>query len=595
MVPMSSLFDHLNPRQIEAVQYTQGPSLILAGAGSGKTRVLTHKVLYLIQEKKIDPSNIAMMTFTNKAAREMAERVNHQLGFIGTFHSLCARILRHDAVHIEMGNDFVIYDDDDTEVLIKNILKSVTFHRKLTPSYVKYRISAAKDNMLSPKKLAAFSQSEQDEVIVDLYGQYQKKLEENNALDFDDLIVKTVWMFEKKQGVLDRYQETFTHILVDEFQDTNAAQYRLAKLLAQKYSRITVVGDFSQSIYSWRGADVRNLKKFEQDFSNTKVFHLEQNYRSTQNVLNFAFEIISGNDTHPILKLFTENEQGDDITIKQLTNEQEEALWIAEEVEKLCEFEGYHYDDIAILYRMNAQSRTIEEAFLHYSIPYVLIGGTRFYERKEIKDILAYLRLIVNPTDEVSLERVKKLGKGRFARFKELYEEIKEQKNEITTDQCIEYVFNKTGYLDLYEKDDPEDAPRLENLRELRSVALRFENLVEFLHQVALVESEYSENERLQKTKAGVRMMTLHQAKGLEFPVVFIIGVEEGILPHSRSLYDKYELEEERRLLYVGITRARKKLYITYVQRRFLFGRGGYGQVSRFIAYKVGMDQIWDS
>ena len=577
------MLDHLNPQQKEAVTCTDGPSLILAGAGSGKTRVLTSKVMYLVKEKNVDPNNIAMVTFTNKAARSMQERVSMTLGFVGTFHSLCARILRKDAPHIGLGHDFVIYDDSDTDVVVKNIMKDMIIKKKLTPSYVKYRISSAKDNLLSPEKYATFAKSEQDEIIAKIYIEYQKKLSQNNAVDFDDLIYKTVELLQMNPKVLEKYQDMFQYLLVDEFQDTNAGQYLLAQLLATKYKNITVVGDFSQSIYSWRGADIQNLKKFEVDFSDAKVFHLEQNYRSTQNVLDLAFDIISGNDTHPILDLFTDNEDGDEVTFKQLTNEQEEALYIAEEIERLTEHEGYSYEDIAILYRMNAQSRVIEEAFLHYAIPYVLIGGTRFYERKEIKDILSYLRLIVNPEDEVSLERARKLGKTRFAHFKQLYEDVKEKKDDISTDQLIELVFAHTGYLDLYDKDDPEDAPRLENLRELRSVALRFENLIEFLHQVALVESEYSENERLQKDKTGVKLMTLHQAKGLEFQVVYIVGVEEGILPHSRALYDKQELEEERRLLYVGVTRARKKLYITYAQRRFLFGRGAYAQISRFV------------
>lgn len=577
------MLDNLNPQQKEAVIYCNAPSLILAGAGSGKTRVLTTKVLHLIEKHNVNPLNIAMVTFTNKAAKEMQERVSITLGFIGTFHSLCARILRRDAPHIGLGHDFVIYDDGDTDVIIKHIMKDMIMKKKLTPSYVKYRISSAKDNLLSPEKYASFARSEQDEILAKIYTAYQKKLSDNNAVDFDDLIYKTVELFKNNPAVLEKYQDTFQHLLVDEFQDTNAGQYLLAQMLASKYKNITVVGDFSQSIYSWRGADIQNLRKFEVDFPGAKVFHLEQNYRSTQNVLNLAFDIISGNDTHPILDLFTENEDGEEVVFKQLSNEQEEGLYIAEEIERLLARNEADYEDVAILYRMNAQSRVIEEAFLHYSIPYVLIGGTRFYERKEIKDILSYLRLIVNPTDEVSLERAVKLGKTRFARFKMFYEEIKDKKDNISTDQLIESIFAHTGYLDLYDKDDPDDAPRLENLRELRSVALRFENVIEFLHQVALVESEYSENERLQKDKSGVKLMTLHQAKGLEFKVVFIVGVEEGILPHSRALYDKQEMEEERRLLYVGVTRARKKLYLTYAQRRFLFGRGAYAQISRFV------------
>lgn len=585
-----NLFEHLNDQQKEAVMHTDGPCIVLAGAGSGKTRVLTYKVLHLIRDHGVDPSEIAMVTFTNKAAREMQERVPYTLGFTGTFHALCARILRKDAPAIGYGRDFVIFDENDSEVLLKNIMKKIVMPKKISPGTVKYRISSAKDNLLNPKQFAKLVSSEQDEIIAQIYAIYQKRLEKNNAFDFDDLIMKTVQLFRENKNILEKYQDTFKYILVDEFQDTNPGQYYLTQLLADKYHNITAVGDFSQSIYSWRGADIRNLERFEEDFENTKVYYLERNYRSTQNVLEFAFTIIRGNDTHPILELFTENNAGEEVEIKQLTNEQDEALYVAHEIERLAENKGYDYEDFAVLYRMNAQSRVIEEAFLHYGMPYVLIGGTRFYERKEIKDVLAYLRLIVNPEDEVSLDRAKKLGKTRYAKFMELYREIKDRKDSIATEKLIEMIFDKTGYLDLYDQDDPAEAPRLENLRELKSVAIRFTDLIEFLHQVALVESEYSENERQQKDKKGVRLMTLHQAKGLEFPVVFITGVEEGVLPHSRSMYDKYELEEERRLLYVGITRAKKKLYITYTQRRFMFGRRSYAQVSRFLEDQEDVD-----
>lgn len=578
----SNIFDQLNPQQKEAVKNVKGPAIVLAGAGSGKTRVLTQKVLHLIEDYKVDPSHIAMMTFTNKAAREMQARVPYTLGFIGTFHSLCARILRHDIQHLGMSNDFVIYDEDDAQSLLKSIIKDVPLRKKLTPRMAKYRISSAKDNMLSPEKFARLATDDMDEAMGLIYIKYQKRLTQNNALDFDDLIFKTVELFKKNERVLGKYQDMFQYILIDEFQDTNPSQYTLAQQLAKKHKNITVVGDFSQSIYSWRGADIRNLEYFQNDFENAHVVHLEQNYRSTQKVLEFAYEVINHNDSHPILELFTENPEGEDIKIQQTTSEQDEALYIAEEVEKL-QREGYAHNQMAILYRMNAQSRVIEEAFLHYGIPYILIGGTRFYERKEIKDILAYLRLIINPDDEVSHSRAVKLGKRRFALFAELREQLNKSDDEISTDILIEKIFEATEYLSMYDKDDPQDAPRLENLKELKSVALRFDNLVEFLHQVALVESEYSENERKQNSKDGVRLMTLHQAKGLEFPIVFIVGAEEGILPHSRALYDRQELEEERRLMYVGITRAEKKLYITYAQRRFMFGRRMSAQPSRFI------------
>lgn len=581
----SNIFDELNEQQSKAVEYTDGPSIVLAGAGSGKTRVLTYKVLHLIHNENVDPSKIMMMTFTNKAAKEMQKRVGSTLGFIGTFHSFCAQVLRKDGQHVGVPPSYIIYDTDDTIALIKDILKGMTVYKKITPTTIKYKISSAKDNLLTPEQFVKFARNETDEVVSRVYKKYQARLEKNNAVDFDDLIFKTVELFRDHPEVRERYNKTFTHVLVDEFQDTNAAQYLLAKYLAQSHQNITAVGDFSQSIYSWRGADIQNLERFNEDFTGAKVFYLEQNYRSTQNVLDLAYEVISHNETHPILELYTENDEGKDITIKELFNEQDEAIFIAEEIKKLNGKESY--DDVAVLYRTNAQSRVIEEAFLHYGIPYVLIGGTRFYERKEIKDMLAYIRLYINPEEEISLDRAQKIGKRRYNKLNELYKEVEQKEQEITTDDLIKLIFQRTGYLDMYDEEDPSDIPRIENLKELRSVAIRFEDVHEFLQQVALVESEYSQNEKQRKSKQGVKMMTLHQAKGLEFPYVFIVGAEEGLIPHSRSIYDRHQLEEERRLMYVGITRAEKKLYITYVQKRFMFGRRLFAQVSRFIEHKV--------
>ena len=579
------MLNDLNNEQKQAVEHTEGPSIILAGAGSGKTRVLTYKVMYLIEEKKVDPFNIVMMTFTNKAAKEMQERVGVKIGFSGTFHTFGALMLRKYGRFINISSDYVIYDEDDSISLIKNILKTVNYYKKISPNYVKNIISSAKDNLLSPDEYARFASSGMDEIVAEVYKKYQNKLQKTNTLDFDDLIFKTVKLFELNEDILKRCQQQYTHILVDEFQDTNAGQYQLVRHLGGTKGNITVVGDFAQSIYSWRGADIKNLEKFEEDFKNTQIFHLEQNYRSTQNVLDFAYDIISHNETHPVLKLYTNNAHGEDVGLIELENEEQEAVFIAKEIEKISGNDDYA--DIAILYRMNAQSRVIEEAFLHYGIPYVLIGGTRFYERKEIKDILSYIRVIVNPLDEVSLERIKKLGKRRFEKFNQELEKLNNAKDKLTTDEVIQKVFTLTSYLELYDENDPEDFSRIENIKELRSVAMAFPNINDFLQQVALVESEYSESEKSGKNKNGVHLMTLHQAKGLEFPFVFIIGLEEGILPHSRALYDQHEIEEERRLLYVGITRAKKKLFISYVQRRFLFGRRIYAQVSRFIEEKV--------
>jgi len=406
-------------------------------------------------------------------------------------------------------------------------------------------------------------------------------LAKNKALDFDDLIMKTVELFVKKDDILQKYQQKFRAILVDEFQDTNYAQYTLTRLLSEKNRVITVVGDFSQSIYSWRGADIRNLEKFKEDFPETKTYFLEENYRSTQKILDFAYKVISNNQTHPILHLFTKNSKGEEIIFHKADNEEYEAIFLADTIRQLVK--TVSYSAMSVLYRTNAQSRIIEEAFLHYGIPYILIGGTRFYERKEIKDILSFLRLLINIDDEVAKDRVVKIGKKKWEAIKKCSDEIKDRIEEKTTSELMEEIFQSTDYLKLYNPDDEEDFSRLENIKELRSVAITYPKLTEFLEQVALVENEYFEGEKRRKNNDGVRLMTLHQAKGLEFPYVFIVGVEEGILPHSRSIDDMFSLEEERRLFYVGITRAEHKLYITYAKRRFIFGRRGESVKSRFI------------
>ena len=578
----SDLFNDLNNEQKAAVEAVTGPSIILAGAGSGKTRVLTYKVRNLIENLHIDPSRIMMVTFTNKAAAEMKERVNRQLGFIGTFHSFGVRVLRRYGIHIGLGSDFVIYDENDREDVVKDVLKKLDISKKYTPSYIINRISGAKDQLIGEDRYGELFKDYSSEVIGTVYKQYQKTLSKNNAVDFDDLIYKTVKLFIQSPDILARYHELFQYILVDEFQDTNYAQYQLTKYLGAKYHNVTVVGDFSQSIYSWRGAEIRNLEKFKDDFPKVQTFHLEKNYRSTQNILDFAYDVISKNQTHPILKLHTDNKHGDDVTIQMLENEQYEAFYIAENAIRLVQGNGMDYSSVAVLYRINAQSRVIEEALLHQGIPYVLVGGTRFYERKEVKDIISYIRLVINPNDDISLNRVIKIGKKRYEEFKKLFEKLEGQEQKPTVD-LIDEIVRSTNYLDLFSTEDESDLARLENIKELRSVALSFPEVHEFLEQIALVESEYSESEKLKKDKKGVHLMTLHQAKGLAFPYVFIAGVEEGILPHSRSIDDLYELEEERRLFYVGITRAREKLYITHAQKRFFFGRRTTNQISRFI------------
>lgn len=583
------ILNSLNPEQKKAVLQTGGPQVILAGAGSGKTRVLIEKVLYLINEKHVPPESILMITFTNKAAREMKERVEIKIGFVGTFHSFCALILRRYGPEIGIDRDFVIYDEDDKTSLLKSILKEITTYRKLTASTVSHRISSAKDNMISWEEFRNFCSSDYEYAIATAYEQYQKKLVKNHALDFDDLIYSAVQLLRKSPAIKNALQDQYRYILVDEFQDTNVVQYLLTKNLGDKYKNITIVGDFSQSIYSWRGADIRNLEKFQKDFPNSSLVHLERNYRSTQAILDYALNVISENNSHPILKLYTENNQGEDVVVKEMYNEEEEALFVARECDSLTD--DYETTKIAVLYRTNAQSRILEETFLHYSIPYILVGGTRFYERKEIKDLLSYMRFVVNPLDDMSKNRILKLGKRKFTLHSALLSKLHTQKDSLSTDQILEKVIDGTNYLDLYDETQPEEYARIENIKELKSVAVHFPVINDFLQQVALVESEYSQNEKSKKSRHGVSLMTLHQAKGLEFDYVFIVGLEEGTLPHSRALLEVAELEEERRLFYVGVTRAKKKLYITHAQKRFIYGRSTYLQTSRFVTGKDPNDQ----
>lgn len=573
----------LNDEQKKAVLWTEGPIVILAGAGSGKTRVITYRVIYLLQ-KGVDPLNILCVTFTNKAANEMKERIQKFLASkshkpnISTFHSLCAKILRIEGKYIGISPKFAIYDEQDQLDAIKEAMKKLNLSIKdYKPYSVLATISQAKNEMINEKDYLNFARGHFQETVSEIYPLYQKILAENDALDFDDLLLKTIELFEKNQNVLEKYQNKFRYILIDEYQDTNHAQYYLTKLLSQKWQNICVVGDFSQSIYSWRGADFKNLTKFRKDFQNTKTFSLSQNYRSTQNILDAAYSIISRNTTHPVLTLWTNNPKGEAIKIYEARNEHDEAEHIVQQISNL------QYSDIAVLYRTNAQSRVIEEVFLHNGVPYVLIGGTRFYERKEIKDVLSYLRLLANPKDMVSFKRIEKLGKGRLEKFLAFQKEVSTK--DLLTIELLDKVLNATDYLSLYDEKDEEDRQRLENIKELRSVAIEFPSIVEFLENVSLVEQEYMPDHPKSngEKKDAVTLMTMHAAKGLEFPVIFIIGMEEGLFPHSRSLMDKNELEEERRLCYVGVTRAKEKLFLTYARKRLFFGQKTSNVVSRFI------------
>ena len=578
----------LNKEQQKAVLQTEGPIIILAGAGSGKTRVLTYKVMYLINEKNTNPLNILMVTFTNKAANEMKERVR-KMGAsptIATFHSLCAKILRIEGNYIGLPPQFSIYDTQDSLDAIKEAMKTLDMSIKdYKPSSILASISSAKNELISESEYLRYARGNFQEKVAKIYPVYQKILVQNHALDFDDLLLKTVFLFEENPQVLEKYQNRFQYILIDEYQDTNRAQYILTKKLADKWKNICVVGDFSQSIYSWRGADFTNLTRFREDFKNTKIFSLSQNYRSTQKILDSASSVISKNTTHPVLSLWTQNPTGEEVVIYEALNEQNEIEFI---VNKIGEFrmedkKNFKFSDIAILYRTNAQSRVLEEVFLHNSIPYILIGGTRFYERKEIKDLLAYLRVLDNKKDKVSLKRIEKIGKRKMEKFLTFKEKLSNLVN-IPTIEIMDKVIAQTNYLSLYDEKDEEDRERLENIKELRSVALKFSDLTNFLENVSLVEQEYMPDKigDLEK-KDAVTFMTLHAAKGLEFSYVFMIGMEEGLFPHSRSLMEKNELEEERRLCYVGMTRARKRLFLTYARRRIFFGQKTSNIVSRFI------------
>ncbi|KKU10112.1 MAG: ATP-dependent DNA helicase PcrA [Candidatus Woesebacteria bacterium GW2011_GWB1_45_5] len=568
----------LNSRQKEAVTYTGGPLLVLAGAGSGKTKVLTHRVAYFIQKNLIKPENALLLTFTNKAANEMKERIfdltDGNTPMTGTFHSFSAKILRIDGKHIGIPPGFVIYDDQDQKDLIKQILEKMDLSTdRYNPGAILNDISDAKNQMLGPTEYSEFARSEWREIIVKVYAEYQKALKENGALDFDDLLIKTVVLFKEVPEILKKWQKRLTHIFVDEWQDTNKIQYVLTKILVGKRKNFTAVGDASQSIYSWRGADYRNINYLTKDYPDIKIVNLEQNYRSTQNILNAANSVISKNTGHPVLKLWTEKGRGAKIKMYSARNGFDEAEFVVEEAKHLTS----RYSDVAVLYRTNAQSRVLEEAFLHAGVPYTLVGGVRFYDRKEIKDVIAYLRLLVNPKDSVSRKRVEKIGKRKYEKFEEFRRELTNIENLSTLD-LLDEVVRVTDFLSLFQKESEENLARLENIKELRSVATEFPDITEFLENVALIESGPART-----SKDAVTLMTLHAAKGLEFPIVFIVGMEEGLFPHSRSLMDSSQLEEERRLAYVGITRAKENLYLSYASRRLYFGEKISNPPSRFI------------
>ena len=626
------LLENLNDKQKEAVLATEGPCLVIAGAGSGKTKVLTHKIAYLIEEKKIKPWNILAITFTNKAAKEMQERITNLIGekaaemWIGTFHSICVRILRRYIDRIGYNSDFVIFDTSDQKTLIKQCIKQLNLDDKIfTDRGVLAEISNSKNEMLTPEQYSVRTNGElRKEKIAKLYEMYQKKLKENNALDFDDIINLTIQILTENPDVLEYYSGKFQYVLVDEYQDTNKAQFMLITLLSGRHGNITVVGDNDQGIYSFRGADISNILNFERDFPGTKIIKLEQNYRSTKAILDAANAIIKHNEKKYEKNLWTEQVGGQLPEVARLDNEYEEANFIVEQINKLKREEYYKNKDFTVLYRMNAQSRSIEDIFRRENIPYKMIGGLKFYERKEIKDAIAYLRLIFNPSDNLSLKRIinePKRGIGQtsmekietiaatngismyetikkaeqfglnkvFANSREFIntiEEITAKKDKMLISEILKEVLSKTGYTKALELENTAQAEsRIENLDEFLTVAMEFEeenaenSLAEFLESITLS----SDIDGMEETEDSVTLMTLHSAKGLEFPVVFLIGMEEGLFPSYKSIGEQRELEEERRLCYVGITRAKEHLFLTCAKQRTIFGSTSCNQISRFI------------
>ena len=634
---MNPLLNGMNDRQAEAVQTTEGPLLIMAGAGSGKTRVLTHRIAYLIDEKMVNPWNILAITFTNKAAREMKERAATlnpatQDCLIATFHSMCVRILRREADHIGYNRNFTIVDPGEQRTLMKRILKNLNLDpKKWNERAILGTISNAKNDLIDEVAYANMAGDMYTEIVAKCYTAYQKELRQSEAMDFDDLIMLTLRLFDQNPDVLTYYQQRYQYIHVDEYQHTNHAQYQLVKLLASRFKNICVVGDADQSIYGWRGADMQNILDFEKDYPEAKVVLLEENYRSTKTILQAANEVIRNNRNRRPKNLWTQNEDGEEIVYYRANDEQDEALFVARTIDQLSR-EGYSHKDFAVLYRTNAQSRTVEEALLKANIPYTMVGGTKFYSRKEIRDVISYLNLIANPSDNISYERVvnePKRGvgpgtvekirdfaasqeislleasanimlspvKGKAAQavyeFANLILDLRERLDDYSMTELVELVLKKTGYsAALAAQATLESQARIENIEEFLSVTKNFDKspdnpadetgldkLSRFLNDLALI----ADTDDGDQESSEVTLMTLHAAKGLEFPVVFLVGMEENVFPLSRASEDEDELEEERRLAYVGITRAEKILYLTNANSRLLYGRTNYNQPTRFL------------
>jgi DNA helicase II / ATP-dependent DNA helicase PcrA len=629
----------LNPAQREAVLACGGPLLIIAGPGSGKTRVITNRIAHLISSCGVDPRTILAVTFTNKAAREMQERLSRELEngaahpSIGTFHAICCRILRADGQAVGLTRGFVIYDDDDQINLIKQSLAELKLDPKqYPPRLIQASISSAKSRMLSEQRHAEGVDSYFEEIVQRVYQRYQALLSQSDAVDFDDILLKTVRLLETQPEVLSRYQTRYQHVLVDEFQDTNPAQFQIVKLLAAEHRNLCVVGDPDQSIYSWRSADVRNILSFEREFPDAQVVRLEQNYRSTKTILKVAMQVITANPLRKDKNLWTENETGKPVVLSECLNEKDEAQYVVNTIEKLVRHEKLRYGDCAVMYRINAQSRTIEESLMRFGIPYRLVGGTRFYRRQEVKDIIAYLRVVHNPHDSISLSRIintpgRGIGQGTLTKLQNwatereisIYEALSQMVQEKdlaarasnaltkfleTLDsligksyltplpQLIDDILAQTSYRE-YLMEDENGEDRWQNVQELRSVAMEYEELIPyealsaFLEKVSLV----SDVDEMDDASNAVTLITLHQAKGLEFPAVLIVGMEDGILPHRRSFDDPAEMEEECRLCYVGITRAQRYLFLSRAHRRSLFGNGLANPPSRYLE-RISSDLI---
>ena len=636
---MNPLLTGMNDKQAEAVQTTQGPLLIMAGAGSGKTRVLTHRIAYLIDEKMINPWNILAITFTNKAAREMRERamaLNPATSetLIATFHSMCVRILRREADHIGYNRNFTIVDPGEQRTLMKRILKNLNLDpKKWNERAILGTISNAKNDLLDEVAYEHQAGDMYTQIVAKCYKAYQEELRRSEAMDFDDLIMMTLRLFDKNPDVLAYYQQRYQYIHVDEYQDTNHAQYQLVKLLASRFKNICVVGDADQSIYGWRGADMQNILDFEKDYPEAKVVLLEENYRSTKKILQAANEVIKNNRNRRPKKLWTQNDDGEQIVYYRANDERDEAVFVASTIDNIIREEGKNFKDFAVLYRTNAQSRTIEEALLKSNIPYTMVGGTKFYSRKEIRDVISYLNLVANPADNISFERVvnepkRGVGPGTLEKIRTFaYEQnmslldasanimlspikgkaaqgvydfanmilnLRDQLDGLSITEAVEAVLDKSGYLDaLSMQQTLESQARIENIEEFMSVTKNFDEtntdgtenetgidrLGRFLNDLALI----ADTDDGDMEAAEVTLMTLHAAKGLEFPVVFLIGMEEGVFPLSRASEDPEELEEERRLAYVGITRAEEILFLTNANTRTLFGKTSYNRPSRFL------------